>query len=216
MFDGRGIGFNPRYYSEKGAMSGSLEASVASDVRSRWHPEGTGDIGSIGVHEFGHSVDGFLSGYNLKVSVWVPTKLNPDGTVAEHGHYVSEAMPAMSKSWLNAVHVKLKKSSTDVSRYANKNGEEAYAEAFAQWFSSEMGLPGSVPYDQLSPHAKAVGEFMKSFPPETWDPKNPPLPQSAAPGEEVSATANTIEELMGVAHENRLAQIRAESAARRR
>jgi SPP1 gp7 family putative phage head morphogenesis protein len=181
MFDGRGIGLNGRYYTRTGRDADRVIDMVFSDStvlrrvgkkgpKVPWHPEGSTDVGSVMIHEFGHLVDGYLS------------NVGQSGTL--NGVRFSEpgiGGSSPSGSWVTDVHNRVRQR-TWISEYARKNGAEAYAEAFASWFSSKHGLPGALPPSQLSPAAKAVGEFMEGVAPEMWAPgsapKSGPAPDS--------------------------------------
>lgn len=199
VYDGRGIGFNPRYYTTRGAEANRLAEMLAGDSTPSaarpipWHPRGNTDIGSVGVHEFGHAVDGFLGGSHQSGRRLVPA------TATEPAHYVRFHEPALAGSYVNDVYRKLRSTRTDISEYGQRKPEEGFAEAFAQWFSAKHRLPGALPLDQISPHAKAVGELMEAVPPAAWNPLHVPHPKPARPSPEIEQLNDRIAQLMNEA-----------------
>ena len=57
-----GINFNEKWAKDYEAF----KRSVANDVRSGWHPEGTEAPVSVLIHEFGHSIDYFIEKVGLR------------------------------------------------------------------------------------------------------------------------------------------------------
>lgn len=107
--DGSCIGFNPNYFGKPD----KIRAAVASDAASGWHPSGTGTPASILTHEWGHQVDNLLR------------------TLRDRSLVAAEGAPNASiPLLLGDLRVRYK-ATAGLSRYALKNTEEAFAEAFA-------------------------------------------------------------------------------------
>jgi SPP1 gp7 family putative phage head morphogenesis protein len=175
---GNGIGLNPTWHNKTGkyGRDGGYQRQIERDSTVPtgvdptriealpFHPRGAGLTGGVMVHEFGHLVDGFLEGHVAFRTGKSRFKLQ----------FHKNPFPGMNEdTWIRIVHENrvAQRPSTLPSQYAAKNRQEAYAEAFSQWFASDQNLPGSLPLSQLSPHARAIGRFMEEFPPETWTPE---------------------------------------------
>lgn len=100
--DQAGISYNKAWAGDYDKFS----RSVASDVKSRWHPDGTEKPVSVLIHEFGHSIDYFLEKVGLRNKYLTPI--------------TREALSSPRLEY-------------ELSRYAAQNDREVIAEAFAEY-----------------------------------------------------------------------------------
>jgi SPP1 gp7 family putative phage head morphogenesis protein len=99
-----GITFNQKWAKDYEAF----KKSVANDVKTKWHPEGTEAPVSVLIHEFGHSIDYFLDKVKLRDKYLTP----------------------ITKEVLSMYSIEIEE---QLSRYAAKNDREVIAEAFAEY-----------------------------------------------------------------------------------
>jgi SPP1 gp7 family putative phage head morphogenesis protein len=99
-----GITFNQKWAKDYEAF----KKSVANDVKTKWHPEGTEAPVSVLIHEFGHSIDYFLDKVKLREKYLTP---------------ITKEVLSMYTEDIG----------DQLSRYAAKNDREVIAEAFAEY-----------------------------------------------------------------------------------
>lgn len=95
----------------------NLLRDLQRDVRTNWHPRGTGSLEAVAAHEFGHQM--LWAAYDRAGLGNVATGLAE--VFSAHG-----VAPSDYRGRENAI-------STYISRYANKNTDELVAEAFAEY-----------------------------------------------------------------------------------
>lgn len=110
-----------------------LSQSVASDIKSGFHPQGTENPASIVAHEIGHAIDGYLT---IQKNAFGYT---PGGNYK----YASSAIRAKV---MKAAGLKVSDVGKHVSRYATTNAKEWFAESFSEYVSSSNPRPAAAAF----------------------------------------------------------------------
>lgn len=128
--DGARIGLNPSFYGKPAKM----RAATQGDAAAGWHPKGTESTASILTHEWGHQVDNLLRGL---------TDVSLVGADRVPGASVPSLLAELRAKY---------PATAALSRYALKDTEEAFAEAF--------GSLRYTPAPQQAEWTRRLGRFL--------------------------------------------------------
>ena len=106
-----GIAFNTMWKGEK------IDDSLASDVKSKWHPPGTGTLKAVFDHELGHEIDRLLG-------------------LRTHADFLKMYNEERAKGKEHIVE--------NLSTYGHKNAAEFIAEAWSEYLNNEKPRPIAV------------------------------------------------------------------------
>jgi SPP1 gp7 family putative phage head morphogenesis protein len=178
MTTGEVLALNPAKFGDGMA----LYRSLLSDESTGFHPKGALAVSSIVAHEFGHLVDGWqqavLTKYNISPYVV--------GAVGEG-------------AWLARDWRREKKATAELSRYAMKDNEEGFAEAFSSLYYSPPGNGGEHPKSVRKMLDWLVKNSAKLIPKnESKNIRDLPFEDQQAAYEEAVKTVNAIYAELGL------------------
>lgn len=104
-----------------------LAKDYADDLKSGYHPKGT-DWTAIVTHELGHAIDDYLSNYEVVFGM-------------KNSYSAKHVSATLRPKVMKSLGLKVGDTGKEVSRYATKNAQEWFAEAFAEYIKSNEPRP---------------------------------------------------------------------------